>query len=65
VLGHFTITGAGLFAMDVANAQSIGSRGCPSDRGMIPIEQSSYPNDGFLRLGEIVSGAEAEGTPND
>ncbi len=32
---------------------------------LIPIEQSSYHNDGFLRSGEIVSGAEAEGAPND
>ena len=32
---------------------------------VIPIEQSSYHNDGFLRLGVIVSGAEMEGTPND
>lgn len=32
---------------------------------LIPIEQLSCHNDYFLRLGEIVSGAEAEGTPND
>ena len=32
---------------------------------VIPTEQSSYHNDRFLRLGEIVSGAEAEGAPND
>jgi len=32
---------------------------------LIPYEQSPYRNDGFLRLGEIVSEAEIEGTPND
>jgi hypothetical protein len=32
---------------------------------LIPIEQSSYRNDCFLRLSEIVSGAEMKGTPHD
>ena len=32
---------------------------------LIPVEQSSYRNEGFLMLGEIVSGAEPGDTSND
>ena len=31
----------------------------------MPVEQSSYRNEGFLMLGEIVSGAESGDTSND
>jgi hypothetical protein len=37
----------------------------PSGTLLIPLEQSFYRNEGFLRLGEIVSGAEIEGPPHD
>ena len=32
---------------------------------LIPVEQSSYRNEGFLMLGKLVSGAEPGDTSND